>query len=369
MGNGYIDKVNLKELSKEQVGTYLSSLGLPPFRHRQLIHWLYEKRVASIDDISEFSKTLREELKKKAYISELKLLNKQSSVDGATKYLFGLQDGYSIESVLIPDEKRQTLCISSQVGCRLGCKFCLTAKMGFVRNLKAHEIVDQLMFVEKDVTNARQNVHDSTIENRQKKSKNKERAISNIVMMGMGEALDNFDNALCAINRITGLLEFSKRRITLSTAGLVEELKLFFQKAPEVNLAVSLNATTDSTRNSIMPINKKHNISELLQTCKNLPLSTRKRITFEYILIKGVNDSIADSKRLYKLLRGIRAKINLIPVNNGVNEAFTAPDENTILRFQKILHDAGATAFIRKSRGSDILAACGQLCGKNKVLS
>ncbi|MCI4625191.1 MAG: 23S rRNA (adenine(2503)-C(2))-methyltransferase RlmN [Candidatus Magnetoovum sp. WYHC-5] len=336
MGDGYIDKVNLKELSNEQISGFLTNFGLPLYRVRQLIHWMYEKRVSDISEISEFSKSLRDELSKKAYISKLEIVSKQASLDGTVKYLFALEDSNTIESVLIPDEKRLTLCISSQVGCKLGCRFCLTGSIGFVRNLKAFEIVDQIMCVEND------------------------RHINNIVMMGMGEPLDNFDNVVEAIRRIIGLIQMSKRKITLSTAGIVPNMQRIFKMVPEINLAVSLNATTDDVRSFIMPINKRYSLSELIRACKEIPLSPRRRITFEYVMLEGINDASDDAKRLVKLLRGIKSKVNLIPLN-GYNAGLKAPSEKQILAFQKILTDANMTAFIRKSRGSDILAACGQL--------
>ena len=251
-----------------------------------------------------------------------------------------------MESVLIPDGKRLTLCISSQVGCRMACGFCLTGKMGFKRNLLPHEIVDQFLL-------ARELAFPENI--------------TNVVFMGMGEPLDNIDNVAEAIKRITAFALFSKRRITVSTSGVVPAIKEFAAKAPGVKLAVSVNAATDSVRSSIMPVNRKYPIQKLIAALRDFPLAQRDRITIEYVLLKGKNDSPGDAKILARLLRGIPCKINLIPYNAGdcpETPGLFAPAEEAVLEFQEVLARAGYTAIIRKSKGRDILAACGQLAGK-----
>ncbi|MDA8173406.1 MAG: 23S rRNA (adenine(2503)-C(2))-methyltransferase RlmN, partial [Nitrospiraceae bacterium] len=252
--------------------------------------------------------------------------------------------------VLIPDGKRLTLCLSSQAGCRMGCGFCLTGKIGFKRDLLPHEIVDQFL-------QTRNAVYGNLPE-----------TITNIVFMGMGEPLDNLDNVAEAIKRITAFARFSKRRITVSTSGMAPGIQEFAAKAPGVKLAVSINAATDSVRSSIMPINRKYPLQKLIAALRDFPLAPRDRITIEYVLLKRVNDAQADAKALAGLLRGIPCKINLIPYNGPENcengRAFNMPDENTTMAFQDVLVRAGYTAIVRKSKGKDILAACGQLAGK-----
>ncbi len=337
---------DLKALSQEEVYSFAAEHGLPKYRAGQLLHWIYERYVVNLQEITEFSKTLRSELARTAVISNLELAARQKSRDGTEKFLFSLEDGQTIESVLIPDKDRLTLCISSQAGCAMGCSFCLTGDIGLIRNLKAHEIVDQIIAVNRQIA---------------------PRRITNIVLMGMGEPLANFDEVVEALWRITGLMGISKRRITLSTSGLVPKMLELPQKAPDVNLAVSLNATTDEVRSRIMPINKTYPIRELMNACRRYPLKPRRRITFEYVLIGGVNDTQADAQRLVKLLRGIPCKVNLIPYNPDDQSSMKRPSEETVLAFQKTIADSNITVLIRESKGQDILAACGQLkarCGE-----
>jgi len=341
-----MSKINLKALSKDELAEFVKKQGLPAYRVKQLIHWIYEKKAESIEDITELSKDLRKKLSDAAYISNLKLLNRQTSSDGTEKFLFGLEDGESIESVLIPDEDRRTLCISSQVGCAMGCGFCLTGEIGFKRNLKAYEIVDQIM-----------KVQSSKFKVKCEGQKN----ITNIVFMGMGEPLLNLDEVAEALQRITELLGFSKRRITLSTCGIAAKIAELYKKAPHVNLAISLNATTDEVRSRLMPVNKKYPIKVLLDACRRIHLSPRDRITFEYVMIGGVNDTSADARRLVTLLMGIPSMVNLIPFNAYEESRFKSPSEDNVLAFQNVLIKSGINTFIRKSKGRDILAACGQL--------
>lgn len=334
------ERINLKALTEEGIRLFIQEMGLPLFRARQLIHWIYRRYVTAIDEITEFSIDLRKRLSEKAYISNLDLLEKQMSRDGTVKYLFRLEDGETIESVLIPDRDRLTLCISSQVGCAMGCRFCLTGKIGLKRNLKAFEIVDQVISVSRQILPAK---------------------LTNVVLMGMGEPLANPDEVIDALWRLTDLIGISKRRITLSTSGIVPVLLELPKKAPHINIAVSLNATTDRVRDEIMPINRVYPLRTLLEACKSYPLEPRRRITFEYVLLDGINDSAEDARRLLGLLKGIKCKINLIPFNAYESAEFGSPSEEKVLAFQEILLRGGLTAIIRKSKGQDIKAACGQL--------
>lgn len=315
------------------------------------MHWMYEKNAASIDEITEFSKPLRDKLKGFSYIGGLKILKKTASPDATIKLLFGLEDSLSVEGVLIPDEYRLTLCVSSQVGCAMGCRFCLTATMGLVRNLRADEIAGQVMAVRRELQ-ATDAIDNGAINGRE---------ITNIVFMGMGEPLKNFDGVVRGIHILTDYMGISKRRITLSTAGVVPQLQKLYKEIPEVNLAVSLNATTDATRSALMPVNNKYDIGALLRACGRLPISPRRRITFGYVLLKGINDTPADARRLVAMLKGLSAKVNLIPFNHYETAKYEPPDDKTVLEFQQILVDRHVTAFVRKSMGREICAACGQL--------
>ncbi|MBI1823849.1 MAG: 23S rRNA (adenine(2503)-C(2))-methyltransferase RlmN [Nitrospirae bacterium] len=341
-------KKDLKAPSFAQLKEWFIELGFPAYRSKQLIHWIYNKKIDHPGQLTDFSKRERQFLEENSYISQLEILRKMDSRDGTVKFQFKLEDGEEIETVLIPEKERRTLCISTQVGCGIDCQFCLTAKGGLKRNLKAHEIIDQYLRV------------------------SSEYEISNIVMMGMGEPLANFQEVSEAIDRLTdsNACTFSPRRITVSTAGLVPGIQKLGEHAQKVNLAVSLNATSNAIRDRIMPINRTYPIEMLLDACRKYPLAPRRRIFFEYVLLKGVNDSLEDARRIPKLLKGIPSKVNLIPFNEFSGSPFIRPDESRILAFQKILVDSHLTTFIRKSRGNDVLAACGQLIrsGKNDVL-
>ncbi len=370
-------KTNLKSLSKDGIFDFINGLGLPRYRADQLIQWIYKKYASSVDEITVFSKDLRHTLNEHAFISNLKLEKSLKSSDGTEKFLFALEDGQTIESVLIPDRDRLTLCISSQVGCALGCRFCRTGKLGLIRNLSAYEIVDQVIAVNRILSHHKIPLHPLLLNPPLPPLlKGGEGGlpggrgdfvflkITNIVLMGMGEPLANFDEVIEALWRIVLFIGISKRKITLSTAGIVPKIALLAEKAPEINLAVSLNATTDASRSEIMPVNKRYPLKSLVDACRKFPLQPRRRITFEYVLISGINDSSEDARRLVKLLRGIRCKINLIPLNLLEGNGLKRPSEKTVLEFQKILVQNNMTAFIRESRGKDILAACGQLRGK-----
>ncbi|MBF0466662.1 MAG: 23S rRNA (adenine(2503)-C(2))-methyltransferase RlmN [Nitrospirae bacterium] len=343
MGDGHV--VDLKAFTEEQLAAFFKTLKEPAFRAKQFLLRVYTKKAVSIDEITEFSLPLREHLKGISFISGLRIVNRLVSNDGTRKYLFALGDGLTIESVLIEDGERLTLCVSSQVGCAMGCKFCLTARGGFKRNLKAHEICDQILCVSRDIE--------------------PQRRITNIVMMGMGEPLSNYKEVTGALKIMMEWLNISKRHITLSTAGLVPELERLYCDGFNVNPAISLNATTDDIRSMIMPVNKRYNLKTLLSACRRLPIPERRRITFEYVLLKGVNDSVDDASRLIRLLKGIRAKVNLIPFNEYEGAYFKRPDDTTVLEFQEIVAHGHISVFIRKSKGRDILAACGQLRASN----
>ena len=336
-------KTNLKALSGDQLSRFIEDAGLPRYRANQLLHWIYQKQASQLASITEYSKDLRLQLEALAYISDLAVVKRLKSRDSTEKFLFALEDGQTIESVLIPDDDRLTLCISSQVGCAMGCRFCLTGKTGFVRNLAAHEIVDQIIAVRRII--------------------GPQKRLTNIVLMGMGEPLANFDHVVEALRRIITLLGISRRRITLSTAGIVPKIPLLAEKAPGVNLAISLNATTDTARSAIMPINKRYPLAALLGACRNFPLGAGRKITIEYVLIRGVNDSPEDAVRMVKILHGLRCKVNLIPLNPHPESGLQRPPEDKITAFQEILIRSNLTALVRESKGGDILAACGQLRG------
>jgi len=343
-----MEMINLKSLSETRMAAFLESEGLPPYRAGQMMQWIYERGVTDIDDITVFSKALRKSLKSRAYISSLGVLDEKHSVDGTVKILYGLEDGLSVESVLIPDEDRLTLCVSSQVGCQMGCRFCRTAGMGFRRNLEAHEIVDQLVA---------------------SREHSGGRRISNIVFMGMGEPLMNLDSVCEAIIRINTFMKLSRRRITVSTSGLPDGILALHGKLAArgiyVNLAVSLNATTDHVRSQIMPVNRKHPIRELMEAVRRYPLPRTRNVTFEYVLIRDLNDTPDDARRLGSILRGIPNKINIIPMNEFESCGLKRPSDEHIAEFQGWLKEEGLTALVRASKGQDILASCGQLASRD----
>jgi 23S rRNA (adenine2503-C2)-methyltransferase len=338
-------KTNIKLLTREELQSRLSELGLKKYRADQVLKWMYTHYASSFDEMTNIAKLERQLLASHFFIQTPQIITTEASADGTRKFLFQLEDNHTIESVLIPDKGRQTLCISSQVGCQQACRFCLTGKGGFLRNLKAHEITDQVLAISHIL------FREGT------------RGITNIVLMGMGEPLANLGEVLKALRVITAEygLNFSPRRVTVSTDGLVPEMEKLGKSGIKVNLAVSLNATTDEVRNTIMPVNRRYAIEELVRACKRYPLEPRRRITFEYVLLKGVNDTAADAHRLAGLLRGIRCKVNLIPFNPFPGSEFGRPDDAAVRRFQKILLDHHYTAPLRESRGRDISAACGQL--------
>jgi len=360
-------KINFKHLSKDEIHGIITGLKASSYATGQLIDWIYRKSACSFDDMTNLPKKLRKQLESIAFISSLKLLKKRVSRDGSQKFLFGLEDGESIESVLMPNNtgrNHYTLCVSSQVGCSLGCKFCATGSLGFKRNLFAYEIVDQVITVRRIIV---RNQNAASGDDIKKSLSLNVPVITNIVFMGMGEPLVNTTEVVTALWRLIEFMNFSKRKITVSTAGVIPGIHTLAKTGPDISLAISLNAATDETRNRIMPINRKYPLKKLMQACRDYPLSPRRRITFEYVLLGGVNDSTEDAHCIVSLLKGIRSKINLIPYNpssrvsDALRSSFNAPDDARVLAFQKILKKAGMTAIIRKSMGSDIAAACGQL--------
>ena len=335
-------KIDLKALSFAEIKETIQKFGEKAYRANQITFWVYQQGVGTFDQMTDLSKAFRQKLKENFFISKLSLAQVLSDQDGTRKFVFGLSDGLPIETVLIPDNDRLTLCISSQVGCRQGCRFCLTGRMGLVRNLFAHEIIDQVIQVKKRLP------EDTPV---------------NIVIMGMGEPLDNYQNVVKAIRLLIDSfgLNIPARRITLSTAGLVPQIAQLSDEKLGIHLAVSLNAPNDKIRNTLMPINQKFNMASLLDALRNYSLPRRSKITFEYILIPSVNDSFYDAKELAVKLKGIPCKINLIPYNPNPCFPFKECTEAAIEQFQKVLYQHHLTAIIRKSKGREVSAACGQL--------
>jgi 23S rRNA (adenine2503-C2)-methyltransferase len=336
-------RVDLVGFSRVELEDLMAELGHPRFRGRQLFHWVQAHRAVDVDVMTELPQDLRSELGRRLLIGRPETVQVQRAMDGTRKYLLRLADGEEIESVLIPDDDRLTACISSQAGCPLACRFCLTGLMGLRRNLTAAEITGQVLLLQDRLE--------------------EEERISNIVLMGMGEPLLNFpqvERALRVLCDEQGA-NILPRRVTVSTAGHLPGIQKLAASDLGVNLAVSLSATTDAVRSQLMPINKRWPIAELLEACRAYPLPNRRRLTFEYVMLDGVNDSPADAARLARLLRGIRSKINLIPFNAAPDLPDRPSPRPRIEAFQQILHDAGMTATIRESRGWDISAACGML--------
>ena len=346
------DRKNLIGLSREDLAAEMVAIGEKPFRAKQLWHWMYNRGETDFTQMTTISKVMQQRLAESYVVERPKVDREMKSVDGTRKWLLGFPDGNQAETVYIPDEdeERGTVCVSSQVGCTLTCTFCHTGTQLLVRNLTAAEIVGQFM-VARDSYGEWPTPDDGG------------RQLSNIVMMGMGEPMFNFDNVATALKiAMDGDgIGISKRRITLSTSGVVPMMKRCGEELG-VNLAISLHAVTDELRNELMPINKKYPLAQLMQACRDYPgASNSRRITFEYIMLKGINDSMADAKRLLKLIKGLPAKFNLIPFNPWPGVPYECSTPSDIRRFSDILQDNGYSAPVRASRGSDILAACGQL--------
>ena len=335
----------IKSLTRQDLIAVLAEMGEKPFRAQQLFTWLYKKDAAAFAEMTDIAKNLRDRLEERFFILRFPVLDVQESADGTRKFLFELPDGQRIESVHIPEEGRVTLCISSQVGCRWGCRFCRTGTLGLTRNLTPGEIVEQY--------NAAQRLLP-------------ERRISNVVLMGMGEPLDNLDHVVAAVKIFYDDHgnNLSPRKLTLSTVGLVPQM-LELGRQVDVSLAVSLHAADDETRSRLVPANRKYPLKDLIDACRCFPVPHRKRITFEYSLVAGINDADEDARRLVRLVGDLRPKINLIAANPFSGSECASPDEERVRRFQQILLDHHLTVIVRKPRGQDILAACGQLAARD----
>ncbi|HYJ14299.1 MAG TPA: 23S rRNA (adenine(2503)-C(2))-methyltransferase RlmN [Candidatus Limnocylindria bacterium] len=340
------EKPNIKDLRESEFAEFLAAARQPGYRAKQIYEWLFREHATDFAAMTNLPAALREQLNESFTIGRLAILRRHDSADGTVKFLFGLGDGQSIESVLIPEKRRLTLCISTQVGCAYGCAFCATALLGFKRNLTCGEIVEQILEANRTLSDHRR--------------------ISNIVVMGMGEPLANYAQTLRALEIMVDAawgLGIAPRKITLSTVGLVPQIQKLMDQT-NVTLAVSLHAATQELRGRLMPVNRKYSLEELIDCCRNLPLPRRKRITFEYVLLGDVNDSVADARALCRLLSGVPSKVNLIPFNPHPGSEFHRPSDEAVKRFQQVLFDHKLQVNVRRPRGDDIAAACGQLQGQ-----
>jgi 23S rRNA (adenine2503-C2)-methyltransferase len=343
--------INLLDFNRAELASFFIELGDKSYRATQVLQWLHQRGASSLDEMTNLSKTLRQRLSVISTIQLPEIVFDQQSQDGTRKWLLKLHDGNCIETVFIPEDDRGTLCVSSQVGCALNCSFCSTAQQGFNRNLTVAEIIGQVWLAVRLLA-ADHKTHDQTV--------------TNVVMMGMGEPLLNFDAVVKAMDIMMDDFAYglSKRRVTLSTSGVVPALQKLAEVS-EVSLAVSLHAPTDELRNILVPINKKYTLKELLSTCKEYYKDEpRRRITFEYVMLEGINDTPEHAKALIEILNDIPSKVNLIPFNPFPQTQYRRSSNNVIRRFQEILTEAGLVTITRKTRGDDIDAACGQLVGK-----
>lgn len=336
---------NIKDYDLNELKEELINIGEKPFRAEQIFKWLYQEKVKSFDDMTNLSLELREKLKKNYSICNFNILRKQESKDGTVKYLFDVLDGNAIETVLMSYHHGYSICVSSQIGCKMGCKFCASTGIKFIRNLSSGEIVEQILAVEQD-TGYR---------------------ISNVVLMGIGEPLDNYDNVVNAIHIINNPkgINIGARHISLSTSGLVPRIYKLAEENIQCTLSISLHATNNEKRSSMMPVNDAYPIEELIKACKDYIEKTHRRISFEYALAKDNNDNIEDAKELVKLLKGMICHVNLIPINKIENGKFDKSSNENIIKFRDYLNEHGIVATIRRELGSDIDAACGQLRRKN----
>jgi 23S rRNA (adenine2503-C2)-methyltransferase len=338
-------RLNIRDLSLPEIEAFITSLGKEKYRARQIMKWLYQTGATSFGEMTTLAREFRARMEEMFLVAEPSIDLVQKSVDGTKKVLFRLADGLAVESVLIPGKNHWTACISTQAGCAMRCRFCLTGRQGLKRNLLPSEITGQMTMLRRHAPEGP--------------------AIKNIVLMGMGEPLANYENTVKAIRILTSDygLGFSNRKITVSTCGLAPEI-LRLGKDVCVNLAISLNAPDDRRRDDLMPVNRKYPLAILLAACRDYPMPGRRMLTFEYILMAGVNDSPADAEKLAHLLTGLRCKLNLIAFNEFPGSPFTTPSPEAVSAFQQILLDHHYTAILRASRGLDILAACGQLSGE-----
>jgi 23S rRNA (adenine2503-C2)-methyltransferase len=340
-----MQRLNLKEAAMEDLLGLVEALGEKPYRARQIAHWVYQKGASSLDGMTTLSRSFRQRLKEAVELPALEVIKHQEAPDGTIKYLFGLPDGEAIETVLIPEPPRLTLCLSTQVGCRLGCKFCRTAEMGLRRNLQCWEIVDQYLACRFRLGHP----------------------VTHLVYMGMGEPLDNYQAVVRSLRILTEpeLGQLSPRRLTLSTVGLIKGIRALAGEGLGINLAVSLAATTNEARSRLTPVGRRYPLEELFRALRDYPLAPRRRLTIEYVLLGGLNDSLEDARRLARWLKGLRCKINVIPFNPYPDSEFEPPGPERLDAFVEALAARGLTTTVRKSRGADILAACGQLSLSN----
>ena len=345
-----VTKVNLLNLAKPELQAFFTEIGEKPFRASQVMKWIYQFGVCDFDEMTNLSKSLREKLKQQAEIRPPEIVSEHRSLDGTIKWVLRVDDLNCIESVFIPEADRATLCVSSQVGCALDCRFCSTAQQGFNRNLSVAEIIGQIWIANKAMG----------CEPRE------DRVISNVVLMGMGEPLLNFDNV---VNAMSLMLDdeaygLSKRRVTLSTSGVIPALDRL-KEVSDVSLAVSLHAPNDELRNELVPLNRKYPIKDLLEACRRyLGDDARRKITFEYVMLAGVNDTDQHAHQLARLLKNVPSKVNLIPFNPFPRTTYQCSSQQRIDAFRDILYKYGLTTITRKTRGNDIDAACGQLAGQ-----
>lgn len=343
------EQIDLRGLSPDELGAFIAALGKEKYRTKQLLSWMYGKGISEFEAMTNLSRSFREKLSQIAYVSEVEEVQRiHSEDDDTTKFLFRLEDGLQVESVLIRDGRRRTVCLSSQVGCSLACRFCATGQMGFRRNLSAAEIINQLIAVRRVLQDEGEEV-------------------TNVVLMGMGEPLLNYKNVIKAI-RLMGLemgISLGARKITLSTAGIVPGIYRLAKEGLRIGLAVSLNAANDATRRRLMPINQSYPLMPLMEAVRTFSRTYDRRITFEYVLIEGVNDSLQDARQLVRLIAHVPCKINLIPLNPIPDSDLRRPPPERIECFQQFLFSRHFTAMLRASKGQDIAAACGQLCVKS----
>jgi 23S rRNA (adenine2503-C2)-methyltransferase len=343
------ERTNLLDFNLPELTRWFAGEGEKPFRARQVFQWIHQRGAANFDAMTDLAKSLRGKLEETAEVSAPAILSEHRSEDGTVKWLFDVGVGNGIETVFIPEEDRGTLCVSSQVGCALDCKFCSTGRQGFNRDLTVGEIIGQLW-----------------VANQKLRSAEMPRPVTNVVMMGMGEPLNNFEPVVAAMSMMLDDFAYglSRRRVTLSTSGVVPNIRKLKDALP-VALAVSLHAPNDELRSRIMPVNDAYPIATLLEACREyLEVSPRDFITFEYVMLAGVNDSPEQARELARLLETVPSKVNLIPFNPFPDSGFERTDMARVKRFQQILLDAGFVATIRKTRGGDIDAACGQLAGQ-----
>jgi 23S rRNA (adenine2503-C2)-methyltransferase len=357
-------RTNLLDFTLPALTEWFASLGEKPFRAKQVFRWVHQRGVADFDAMTDLAKSLREKLKERAEVRPPAILSEHRSADGTVKWLFDVGIGNGIEAVFIPEDDRGTLCVSSQVGCALDCGFCSTGRQGFNRDLAVSEILGQLWVANRRLEEMAREGLPCRLEPASEGATPK--PVTNVVMMGMGEPLNNFDNVVAAMSVMLDdhAYGLSRRRVTLSTSGVVHKLRRLKEQLP-VALAVSLHAPDDELRSRLMPINRSYPIAELLAACKDyLEAAPRDFITFEYVLLDGVNDTPAHARALAKLLADVPSKVNLIPFNPFPDSGFARSKPEAVLRFRDILVEAGFVATVRKTRGDDIDAACGQLAGQ-----